>query len=140
VSGYEIPPKAFPAQVVNRNLAISSPVCYGKMGSLLDIFQEAGAPPRIVKRGAATIVVHNNGGAMVRGNVCRVPATCHWRNRRADSLRAAWGVADTRRAEPLHYDFHGVRARLGATAVVAFEAECPLPYLERLRLRARESE
>jgi hypothetical protein len=46
------------------------------MHSLLDIFQEAGAPSRIVKRGAATMVVHDNGGAMVCGNVCRVPATC----------------------------------------------------------------
>ena len=73
---------------------------------------------------------------MVRGNVYRVPALY----RRADSLRAVYGVADTRRAEPLQHDFHDVRARLGAAAVVAFEADCPLPYLERLRLRAGESE
>ena len=55
VSGYEIPPKAFPAQGVNRNLAIWSPVCYDEMCNLLDMFQEAGAPSRIVwRRGLAT--------------------------------------------------------------------------------------
>jgi len=54
VSGHEVRPKTFPAQVVYRNLAVSSRVCYGQVRRLLDRLEEVSAAPRIVERGAAT--------------------------------------------------------------------------------------